>query len=302
MVAQHLVRHPSIVPFALACQTTMQAAREELEEVIDVPGIPVARQSALLRKHALTPHSSLLETMWVLRESYGTYYENPEPLPQDSYLLAAWAHKLAPLLRAQMRYKMPTARMLRNNEWQSLHECSAAGVMVCASDVPEFAKYARWLLRHMASHELRDLIGSLRVTRWYTVWAAMLMATGRPQLLADYLQLGQGLAMDTTKLYKTAFSTGDPVMLNVLRTYVRVPGRALRAVMDKVAPELHVDDPDEQLVVTLGTAHWARPVVFCTERYYQFYRKHSYRRCTLHGTAEAAASYLCKIRAANSSQ
>ena len=123
MVAQHLVRHPSIVPFALACQTTMQAAQEELAEVIDVPGIPVARQSALLRKQQLTPHSSLLETMWVLRESFGTYYDNPEPLPQPSYLLAAWAHKLAPLMRAQMRYKMPAARMLRNNEWQSLQEC-----------------------------------------------------------------------------------------------------------------------------------------------------------------------------------
>ena len=128
------------------------------------------------------------------------------------------------------------------------------------------------------------------------------MATGRPQLLTDYLRLGQGVTMDCTWLYKAAFATGDPAMLNVLRTYVRVPGRALRTVMDNVAPELHVDNPDEQLVVTLGTAEWAQPVVICTERYYQFYRKHSYRRCTLHGTAEAAARYLCKIRAAKASQ
>ena len=302
MVAQHLVRHPSIVPFALSCQTAMQAAQEELAEVVDVPGIPVARQSALVRTRALTPHSSLLETLWVLRECRGEVCDDPQPLPQSSHMLAAWAHHLVRPLRAQMRYKLPAARMLGENDWESLRACADAGMPVCSSDVKPLARHARWLLGHMSSPELRDLLGALYVPRWSTAWAGLLMATGRAQLLRDYLALSQGLAVDAAALYKSAFWARDPGMLEVLRAHVRVPGRMLRRVMDRVAPELHVDDPDEELVVALGTAGWPTPVVVRTDRFYQFYRRRSYRRCTLHGTAEAAATYLCKIRAARASQ
>lgn len=302
MVAQHLVRHPAIVPFALSCQTAMQAAQEEMQEVVDVPGIPVARQSALMRTRTLTPQSSLLETMWVLRECRGEVCDDPQPLPQASNMLAAWAQHLAPPLRAQMRYKLPAARMLAENDWESLRACADAGMCVCSSEVKQLARHARWLLRHMESDELRDVLGALEVPRWSTVWAGMLMATGRPAMLREYLDRGQGLPADTARLYRAAFWARDPAMLEVLRARVRVPGRLLRYVMDKVAPELHVDNPDEELVVALGTAGWPSPVVVHTDRYYQFYRRRSYRRCTLHGTAQAAATFLCKIRAANASQ